>query len=106
MNFVSQCLSLFVASWCTNWCTDFVQSLFPDYEEESSCRGWSMLPDIDRVYVNHRAQEELGWKPRFDFRYLLERLQRGESVFSTLARAVGSKGYHPRSFEDGPYPIW
>jgi UDP-glucose 4-epimerase len=47
----------------------------------------------------------LGWRPRFDFRYVLERLQREENVFSTLARAVGSKGYYPRSFENGPYPI-
>jgi nucleoside-diphosphate-sugar epimerase len=82
-----------------------VRSLFPDYEEEYSRRGWRMLPDIDRVYANHRAQEELGWRPRFDFRHVLDRLQRDENVFSTLARAVGSKGYHPRGFEDGPYPI-
>ena len=82
-----------------------VRSLFPDYEEEYSRRGWRMLPDIDRVYANNRVQEELGWRPRFDFRHVLDRLQRDENVFSTLARAVGSKGYHPRSFEDGPYPI-
>ena len=82
-----------------------VRSLFPDYEEEYSRRAWRMLPGIDRVYVNHRAQEELGWRPRFDFRHVLGRLQRGEHVFSPLARTVGSKGYHPRSFDDGPYPI-
>jgi UDP-glucose 4-epimerase len=82
-----------------------VRSLFPDYEEEYSHRSWRMLPGIDRVYVNHRAQEELGWRPRFDFRHVLDRLQRGEHVFSPLATIVGSKGYHPRSFEDGPYPI-
>jgi nucleoside-diphosphate-sugar epimerase len=82
-----------------------VRSLFPDYEEEYSRRAWRMLPGIDRVYVNHRAQEELGWRPRFDFRYVLDRLQRGEHVFSPLAKIVGSKGYHPRTFEDGPYPI-
>jgi UDP-glucose 4-epimerase len=81
-----------------------VRSLFPNYEKEYSRRGWRMLPDIARVYVNHSAQEELGWRPRFDFRHVLERLQRDENVFSTLARAVGSKGYHPWSFEDGPYP--
>ncbi len=82
-----------------------VRSLFPDYEEEYSRRGWTMLPGIDRVYVNHRAREELGWRPRFDFRHVLDRLQRGEDVFSPLARAVGIKGYHPRSFEGGPYPV-
>ena len=36
-----------------------VRSLFPDYEEEYSRRGWTMLLGIDRVYVNHRAREEL-----------------------------------------------
>lgn len=82
-----------------------VRSLFPDYEEEYSRRSWRMLPGIDRVYVNHCAQEELGWRPRFDFRHVLDRLQRGEHVFSPLAKIVGSKGYHPRTFEDGPYPI-
>ncbi len=82
-----------------------VRCLFPDYGEEYSRRGWTMLPGIDRVYVNHRAREELGWRPRFDFRQVLDRLQRGEEVFSPLARAVGIKGYHPRNFEDGPYPV-
>ena len=47
--------------------TGVVRSLFPDYEKEYSRRGWRMLPEIDRVYVNHRAQEELGWRPHFDF---------------------------------------
>jgi len=26
-------------------------------------------------------------------------------VFSPLATAVGSKGYHAESFEEGPYPV-
>jgi len=82
-----------------------VGSLFPDYEEEYSRRGWKMLPGIDRVYVNQRAREELGWRPRFDFRHALDCLQRGEDMFSPLARAVGIKGYHSRSFVDGPYPV-
>lgn len=82
-----------------------VGSLFPAYEGEYGRRGWQLLPGIDRVYVNDRAREELGWKPRFDFRLILERLQRGQDVFSRLARAVGSKGYHAQNFQDGPYPI-
>ena len=82
-----------------------VRELFPDYEEEFQRRGWRMLPAIDRVYVNRRAREELGWKPRFDFRHVLDRLQRGEDVFSPLARAVGSKGYHSQRFEGEPYPV-
>ena len=59
----------------------------------------------DRAYVNHHAQEEFRWSPRSDFRHVLDRLQRGENVFGILARAVGSKGCHPRNLEDGPYPI-
>ncbi len=82
-----------------------VRTLFPEYEEEYSRRGWTMSPGIDRVYVSHRAREELGWRPYFDFRHVLGRLQRDEDLFSPLARAVGIKGYHPRSFEDGPYPV-
>jgi len=29
----------------------------------------------------------------------------GEDHRSPLARAVGSKGYHAKSFADGPYPV-
>jgi nucleoside-diphosphate-sugar epimerase len=82
-----------------------VQSLFPDCQAEYDRRGWTMLPGIDRVYVNQRARDELGWRPRYDFRHVLDRLQRGEDFLSPLARAVGSKGYHSRSFEDGTYPV-
>ena len=71
-----------------------VRGLFPDYEEVYRQRGWRMLPGIDRVYVNHRARQELAWQPRFDFRHILDRLRCGDDVFSPLARAVGRKGYH------------
>jgi UDP-glucose 4-epimerase len=71
-----------------------VRGLFPDYEEVYRQRGWRMLPGIDRVYVNNRARQELAWQPRFDFRYILDRLRRGDDVLSPLARVVGSKGYH------------
>jgi nucleoside-diphosphate-sugar epimerase len=65
----------------------------PDYEAEYARRGWKMVPRIDRVYVNERARRELGWRPRYDFRLLIERLRAGEDVRSPLARKVGSKGY-------------
>lgn len=84
---------------------EVVGSLFPDYAEEYARRGWAMLPTIDRVYVNRRAREELGWRPRFDYRYVLERLRRDESIYSGLALEVGSKGYHREVFEEGPYPV-
>ena len=64
-----------------------------------------MLPSIDRVYVNELARKQLGWQPRYDFHSILQRLRASEDYRSPLARAVGSKGYHPEVFSDGPYPV-
>jgi UDP-glucose 4-epimerase len=79
--------------------------LVPDYEVEYARRGWRMVPGIDRVYVNERARNELGWRPRYDFRFIVERLRAGEDMRSPLARVVGSKGYHSEVFDEGPYPV-
>ena len=68
-------------------------------------REWKMLPSIDRVYVNERARNELGWRPKYDFRSILDRLKAGDDMRSPLARLVGSKGYHAQAFCDGPYPV-
>jgi UDP-glucose 4-epimerase len=65
----------------------------PDYAAEYERRGWRMVPGIDRVYVNERARDELGWRPKYDFPALIDRLRAGEDVRSPLARVVGSKGY-------------
>jgi UDP-glucose 4-epimerase len=78
-----------------------VRRLFPDYEATYARRGWSMLPRIDRVYVNDRARALLGWAPRHDFRFALDRLAAGEDPRSDLALAIGATGYHAESF--GPY---
>jgi UDP-glucose 4-epimerase len=53
-----------------------------------------MFGGIERVYVNALARSELGWAPRYDFAYALERLAAGEQWRSELALAVGAKGYH------------
>jgi len=82
-----------------------VSRRIPDYEREYARRGWSMFPGIDRVYVNERARRELGFRPRYDFRRVLDRLRAGEDPQSPLSRTVGSKGYHDRKFADGPYPV-
>jgi UDP-glucose 4-epimerase len=66
----------------------------PDYPAEYSRRGWQMFPTIDRVYVNEQARAYLHWRPRYDFGYVLSRLQSGDDPRSPLARAVGAKGYH------------
>lgn len=71
-----------------------VARLVPAYAEVYARLGWRMFPSIDRVYVNARAREELGWAPRHDFATLLERLRAGDDPRSPLARRVGSKGYH------------
>jgi len=76
----------------------------PDYEAEYAHRGWKMFPGVDRVYVNERARNDLGWRPRYDFRYVLDRLRAGDDPRSPLSRTVGSKGYHARKFTEGPYP--
>ena len=77
----------------------------PRYEEVYACRGWSMFPGIDRVYVNERARTDLGWRPRYDFAHIIELVQAGKDPRSPLARAVGSKGYHAEAFAEGPYPV-
>jgi UDP-glucose 4-epimerase len=81
-----------------------VKRRIPEYEDEYARRGWKMFPGIDRVYVNERARSELGWRPRYDFSYVLGQLKTGADPRSQLARMVGSKGYHSRKFEAGPYP--
>ncbi len=55
--------------------------------------GWRMFADLGRVYVNTRAREALGWRPRIDFRWALDQLEQGLPPSSALARAVGAKGY-------------
>jgi nucleoside-diphosphate-sugar epimerase len=77
----------------------------PEYVAEYSRRGWKMFPHIERVYDNARARAELGWRPRYDFAHVIERLRANEDFISPLARAVGSKGYHALKFEDGPFPV-
>jgi nucleoside-diphosphate-sugar epimerase len=77
----------------------------PRYEAEYQRRGWRMFPGIERVYVNARARHELGWQPRYDFAAIIERLKAGTDPRSGLAREVGSKGYHPKAFAEGPYPV-
>jgi UDP-glucose 4-epimerase len=82
-----------------------VRRIVPEYEGEYARRGWSMVPGIDRVYVNQRARSELGWQPRYDFQFVLHRLRTGDQLRSPLAQLVGSKGYHAESFVAGPYPV-
>lgn len=71
-----------------------VRRYFPGFDVAYGRRGWQMFPSIDRVYVNTKARRELGWEPRYDFRWALQRIQEGRHPASDLARTVGRKGYH------------
>tara|TARA_B100000678_G_scaffold133234_1_gene111288 strand:+ start:10412 stop:11407 length:996 start_codon:yes stop_codon:yes gene_type:complete len=69
--------------------------------------GWTMQSEMDRVYVNDKARAELGWRPKYDFKTVLDRVASGKSALSELAIKVGVKGYHDQIFSDGdgPYPV-
>jgi UDP-glucose 4-epimerase len=82
-----------------------VRRLYPECDSLYAARNWKLFPQIDRVYVNELARRVLEWQPRYDFAYVLECLRHGRDFRSALAREVGSKGYHARSFADGPYPV-
>jgi UDP-glucose 4-epimerase len=73
----------------------------PEYEAEYARRGWKMFSSIDRVYVNEKARRDLGWKPRYDFEYVLRNLRSNQECRSPLAITVGSKGYHNEKSVDG-----
>ena len=82
-----------------------VERLFPEYVEIYGRRGWRMFPSIDRVYVNAKARDELGWRPRHDFGTALARLAGGGHLASVTAKRIGVKGYHGDAFADGRYPV-
>jgi UDP-glucose 4-epimerase len=70
---------------------EVVYRLFPECEAIYGARNWRLFPRIDRVYVNHLATADLGWRPRYDFNHVLECLRAGTDF--RRAREVGSKGY-------------
>ncbi|GAB2745976.1 NAD(P)-dependent oxidoreductase [Salinifilum aidingensis] len=80
-----------------------VRRLLPEVDEVYAQRGWTLFPRLDRVYINERARVELGWRPRYDFRHVLDRIAADDDPRSPLARAVGAKGYH--SVSTGVYTV-
>ena len=71
-----------------------VERIVPDYKAVYDSLGWTMYPEIDRVYVNARALSALGWQPRYDFLHVLHALSQGDDPRSVLAREIGTKHYH------------
>jgi UDP-glucose 4-epimerase len=82
-----------------------VSRLFPDCGALFRSRGWTLFPHIDRVYANDLARAQLGWRPKYDFGYVLDCLRADTDFRSSLTREVGSKGYHAEVFDQGPYPV-
>jgi UDP-glucose 4-epimerase len=77
----------------------------PAYEDVFRARGWTMLDDIDRVYVNDRARTMLGWKPEYDFARAVGELAANRDPRSPLARSIPIKGYHQGAHANGLYPV-
>jgi len=77
----------------------------PGWREVFAARDWHMLADIERVYVNQRARERLGWQPQYDFTRAIEDLRHGRDHRSALARRIGTKGYHNIDYPDGIFPV-
>ncbi|QGZ42745.1 UDP-glucose 4-epimerase [Pseudoduganella flava] len=85
-----------------------VRERVPACAAEYARRGWALFPTLDRVYDNTLARTALGWQPRHDFAGVLARLATqaiDADIRSPLAQQIGSKGYHDRVFDDGPYPV-
>jgi UDP-glucose 4-epimerase len=77
----------------------------PGWEDEYARRGWRMFPSIGRVYDNGLARRDLGWRPKWDFAAIVERLSETGDIRGPLAKAIGEKGYHADRFEGTPYPV-
>jgi UDP-glucose 4-epimerase len=82
-----------------------VRGLFPGCDALYADRGWKLVSEIDRVYVNQLARAQLGWQPRYDFAHVLASLEANADFRSPLARQIGSKGYHDRTFGEAFYPF-
>jgi nucleoside-diphosphate-sugar epimerase len=66
-------------------------------------RGWRFPDRLDRVYVNAKARQELGWCPRFDLEAIATRVARGDSVRTPLSQLVGVKEYASSSYHLGVF---
>lgn len=80
-----------------------LRRIHPGLDTVLHARGWRLLDDIDRVYVNERARRVLGWRPRYDFAQALADLAQGRDPRSPLTHAIGRKGYHPGRADGGVY---
>lgn len=75
----------------------------PDAAAVWAERGWRFPDRLDRVYVNTRARQELGWNPRFDLNAVAARVADGEPVRTPLSQLVGAKEYASSSYHVGVF---
>lgn len=66
-------------------------------------RGWRFPSRLDRVYVNARVRDELGWRPEFDIDAVAAMVARGGSVRTPLSQVIGSKEYVGSSYHLGQF---
>ena len=81
-----------------------IAEVFPDAPQIYADAGYRLPQRISRVYSSGRAVADLGWRPRYDFRKILEQIEQGAPIGSDLARAVGIKGYESSTYGDGVFP--
>ena len=81
-----------------------LRQTFPQAEALFAARGWRLPETLGRVYDSRLAKKALKWSPRISFEHLLLQMKEEAPLGSSLAREVGSKGYHTQIFKDGPYP--
>lgn len=82
-----------------------LQKRMPKYVQIYKRLGWKMFDEIDRVYINKAAHNDLQWEPKYNFDHILNCLEKGMNPQSQIAQTIGSKGYHTAVFEEGPYPV-
>lgn len=58
------------------------------------CEVFAVIRDGFRVYDSSKAVRELGWRPSYTFKEVVEKLSRGEEWRSELTIKVGKREYH------------
>lgn len=57
-----------------------LKKYYPWYEEIFYKMDWKMFPSLGRIYVNKKAREHLGWKPKYNFNEILNSMVSRENL--------------------------
>lgn len=78
-----------------------IEELFPQAGALFATAKWHLPSSIDRVYINDRARNVLGWAPRYSsFSHVLDCLAAGRDFRSPMAATIGRKGYHRKPLQE------